>query len=72
MIYYFYLSVNIWRVKYNMTEKLTDYFIMTEYNKVFNKQYHTEGNNKLFGTKLPDGWDVLINNNQKDNKEILN
>ena len=55
-----------------MTEKLTDYFMMTEYNKVFKKHYHTEGNNKLFGTKLPDGWDVLINNNQKDNKEILN
>lgn len=42
-----------------MSEKNTDYFMQLEYNKVFNHIYHTEGNNELFGSKLPDGWDIF-------------
>ena len=39
-IYYFCIN-NI------MTEKLTDHYMITEYNKVFKHFYHTEKNKKV-------------------------
>ena len=44
-----------------MSEKNTDYFMQTEYTKVFGHNYHTEFNKELFDTKYPDGWDIINN-----------
>ena len=49
-----------------MTEKNTDRYMQEEYEKIFNKEYHTEGNNNLFSNKIPDGWDIF-----KDNKILF-
>ena len=38
-----------------MSEKITDHLMQNEYEKVFNHIYHTESNNILFGSKIPDG-----------------
>lgn len=43
----------------NEAEKHTDYYMLNLYNKVFNHLYHTKGNKKLFGSKIPDGWDII-------------
>ena len=51
-----------------MSEKNTDHLMINEYNKVFNKDYHTESNKNLFGSKIPDGWDIL---EIKDGSDIL-
>ena len=51
-----------------MSEKNTDRLMINEYNKVFNKDYHTESNKELFGSKIPDGWDIL---ETKDGSDIL-
>jgi len=42
-----------------MSEKNTDKYMLCEYEKIFNHEYHTEGNNKLFKNKLPDGYDIF-------------
>ena len=44
-----------------MSEKITDYLMLTNYVKAFNHEYHTEGNHKLFNKLIPDGWDVINN-----------
>ncbi len=44
-----------------MTEKLTDHYMITEYNKIFKHFYHTEKNKKLFKSLQPDGWDIIDN-----------
>lgn len=44
-----------------MSEKYTDFNMLNEYNNVFNRLYHTEGNVELFNTKQPDGWDIIDN-----------
>ena len=36
--------------------------MLSEFNKVFNCFYNISGNNKLFKSKIPDGW-AEINNN---------
>ena len=51
--------------------------MLSEFNKVFNCFYNTTGNNKLFGSKIPDGWAEFNNNliiieNKKDAKDKTN
>ena len=53
---------------------MTDYNMLSEFNKVFSCFYNTIGNNKLFGSKIPDGWFEINNNliiieNKKDAKD---
>ena len=31
------------------------------YEEVFNHEYHTEANNELFNSLIPDGWDIIDN-----------
>ena len=56
------------------SEKITDCQLLIKFNEVFGCFYNTVGNNKLFGSKIPDGWfeynDVLfIIENKKDLKD---
>ena len=46
-----------------MSEKETDYLCQKEYERVFNRKYHTESNKELFGKSIPDGWDIFEYNN---------
>ena len=56
---------------------MTDYNMLSEFNKVFNCFYNTSENNKLFNSKIPDGWFEINNNliifeNKKDTKDKTN
>lgn len=42
-----------------MSEKNTERYMQEAYDNVFNKEYSTNGNVELFGTKRPDGWDII-------------
>ena len=42
-----------------MSEKITDYLMLSTYKKIFGRNYHTEGNKEYFGKLLPDGWDTF-------------
>ena len=58
------------------SEKITDYNMLSEFNKVFGCCYNTSGNNKLFKSKIPDGWFEINNNliiieNKKENLKQL-
>ena len=46
-------------------EKQTDFKLQLEFNSVFNINYNTEYNPKLFNSKFPDGWKFLDINNKK-------
>ena len=51
--------------------------MLSEFNKVFGCCYNTTGNNKLFGSKIPDGWfefnnNLIIIENKKDVKDKTN
>ena len=47
---------------YNMSEKITDHLLLSEWESVFNCPYNTETNKKLFGRLIPDGWFEYSNN----------
>ena len=56
------------------SEKITDCHLLNKFNEVFGCFYNTMRNNKLFGSKVPDGWfeyiDILfIIENKKDLKD---
>lgn len=58
-----------------MSEKITDCFMLTEYFKVFGHYYNTSGNNELFGSKIPDGHDIIENSliiieDKRDRKDL--
>ena len=62
-----------------MSEKNTDYIMLSKYNQVFKHEYNTNGNKLLFNNKRPDGWDIInnkyliiIENKQKFNKKYYN
>ena len=42
-----------------MSEKNTDRYMQNVYEEVFNHEYHTEENNELFDSLIPDGWDII-------------
>ena len=42
-----------------MSEKNTDYYMQKAYESIFNHEYHTEANNELFNSLIPDGWDII-------------
>ena len=42
-----------------MSEKNTDYYMQKAYELIFNHEYHTEANNELFDSLIPDGWDII-------------
>ncbi len=42
-----------------MSEKNTDRYMQNVYEEVFNHEYHTEANNELFDSLIPDGWDII-------------
>ena len=42
-----------------MSEKNTDYYMQKAYESIFNHEYHTEANNELFDSLIPDGWDII-------------
>ena len=42
-----------------MSEKNTDRYMQNVYEEVFNHEYHTEANNELFNSLIPDGWDII-------------
>ena len=44
-----------------MSEKNTDRYMQNIYEEVFNHEYHTEANNELFNSLIPDGWDIIDN-----------
>ena len=44
-----------------MPEKNTDLYMQNVYEEVFNHEYHTEANNELFNSLIPDGWDIIDN-----------
>ena len=44
-----------------MSEKNTDRYMQNVYEEVFNHEYHTEANNELFNSLIPDGWDIIDN-----------
>ena len=44
-----------------MSEKNTDRYMQNIYEEVFNHEYHTEANNELFDSLIPDGWDIIDN-----------
>ena len=46
---------------FNMSEKNTDRYMQNIYEEVFNHEYHTEANNELFDSLIPDGWDIIDN-----------
>ena len=46
---------------FNMSEKNTDRYMQNVYEEVFNHEYHTEANNELFNSLIPDGWDIIDN-----------
>ena len=50
---------------YNMSEKITDHLLLSEWESVFNCPYNTETNKKLFGRLIPDGWFEYSNNKRK-------
>ena len=50
---------------YNMSEKITDHLLLSEWESVFNCPYNTESNKKLFGRLIPDGWFEYSNNKRK-------
>ena len=66
------------------SEKITDCQLLVKFNEVFGCFYNTVGNNKLFGSKIPDGWfeynDVLfiienkkeLKNKREGLKQLLN
>ena len=56
------------------SEKITDCQLLVKFNEVFDCFYNTNGNNKLFGSKIPDGWfkfdnKLLIIENKKNLKD---
>ena len=56
------------------SEKITDCQLLIKFNEVFGCFYNTVGNNKLFGSKIPDGWfeiedKLLIIENKKNLKD---
>ena len=51
-----------------MTEKNTDYYMLNEYNNIFNYEYHTEGNKELFGNKKPD---CLTKSNKEGKRKLF-
>ena len=56
------------------SEKITDCQLLIKFNEVFGCFYNTIGNNKLFNSKIPDGWfeiedKLLIIENKKDLKD---
>ena len=56
------------------SEKITDCQLLNKFNEVFGCFYNTVGNNKLFGSKIPDGWfeyndNLFIIENKKDLKD---
>ena len=42
-----------------MTEKNTDHIMLSKYEAIFQHNYNTNGNKVLFGSKRPDGWDII-------------
>ena len=44
-----------------MSEKNKDRYMQNVYEEVFNHEYHTEANNELFNSLIPDGWDIIDN-----------
>ena len=44
-----------------MSEKNTERYMQNIYEEVFNHEYHTEANNELFNSLIPDGWDIIDN-----------
>ena len=59
------------------SEKITDSKLLDEFQKVFGCYYNTEGNNKLFGSKIPDGHFIFNNNiviieNKKLTRDLKN
>ena len=44
-----------------MSEKNTDRYMQNAYESIFNHEYHTEANNELFNSLIPDGWDIIDN-----------
>ena len=56
------------------SEKITDCQLLIKFNEVFGCFYNTVGNNKLFSSKIPDGWfeytdNLFIIENKKDLKD---
>ena len=49
------------KVLLKMSEKNTDRYMQNVYEEVFNHEYHTEANNELFNSLIPDGWDIIDN-----------
>ena len=49
------------KVLLKMSEKNTDRYMQNIYEEVFNHEYHTEANNELFNSLIPDGWDIIDN-----------
>lgn len=48
-----------------MSEKITDTLMLGYYKRIFGNYYHTENNKLFFKNKIPDGWDVMVDNNNK-------
>ena len=44
------------------SEKITDHRLISKFEEVFKCRYNTAGNDKLFGSKIPDGWFEYDNN----------
>ena len=44
-----------------MSEKNTDRYMQNAYESIFKHEYHTEANNELFNSLIPDGWDIIDN-----------
>ena len=49
------------KVLLKMSEKNKDRYMQNVYEEVFNHEYHTEANNELFNSLIPDGWDIIDN-----------
>ena len=49
------------KVFLKMSEKNKDRYMQNVYEEVFNHEYHTEANNELFNSLIPDGWDIIDN-----------
>ena len=44
------------------SEKITDHRLISKFEEVFKCRYNTAGNDRLFGSKIPDGWFEYDNN----------
>jgi hypothetical protein len=59
------------------SEKITDFKLLNEFKEVYGCYYDTNGNNKFFGSKKPDGHfifnnDIIIIENKKLTRDLKN